>query len=653
MFFRRVFSRKEPSSPNKHYEKSVQTPNSDSHRSPYRSSRRSSMDEKQRNVSVIQLTPLWEHIIRTKCLPDNINEKDVFEEFSERLRDPEWQVRQHALRVLVDVLIVMGQRSDQFFAPLILPLIENLAHGTTAVRKGALDALKVYMTETAMPETILLEIISLALEQKHNSENGSRICIGVMLSLPSLVHTAIGTPKQNYLLRAVIDALTTKMVQITYQEIALKALLRIRELIGGREFSEYMNHSVYREFELLCNVYGLPSSPMYPRDTSMDPYLRSNSDPNRKWSEVPASAESANCKVKRTELCWRDSNENSYDEAGNPTKIRRKFHSASKVLVGPPANRMSTKEKNQMLEHEKERVIMETEIKIQDTAVTMRIFEANNENDISCSEEDELSSVYEHSGVVRVLTDSELDETNNNTSNSSNDKDQADNNSGRNTSIGIKRVTFGGEEFKLRTPDSDSVLQSDNDDLAKTINQIDQKTNTLRENKEADNKQNNNLTVLRPKTAGSAIVKPTSPIKYNITNRHKSASPSKRRRSSFSSIEDLQISPRSTHSGIEVLHNLQRSPLISPSRSRRNSTESFAGDDKDNKKILNPNSLKEKLNETIIEENSGSEMPVNKLQEKEKITSWESLGLVDEQCIKNIKSGVSKAIFLLYAYFIT
>lgn len=640
MFFRRVFSRKEHSPPdNNQYvnEKASQTPNSEAHRSPFRSSRRSSMDDKQRNVSVIQLTPLWEHIIRTKCLPDNLNETEMFDEFIERLRDPEWQVRQHALRVLVDVLIVMGQRSDQFFGPVILPLVENLAHGTTAVRKGALDALKVYMTETAMPETILLDIINLSLEQKHNSENGGRICIGVMLSLPSLVHTTIGTSKQSYLLRAVIDALTAKMVQITYQEVALKALLRIRELIGGREFSEYMKHSVYREFELLCNVYGLPSSPMNARDIGMEPY------PSRKWNDVPASAESSNCKVKRTELCWRDPNDDSYDEEGNPTKIRRKFHSASKVLVGPPNNRMTNKDKAP-LDVEKERVIMETEIKIQDTAVTMRIFEANNENEISCSEEDDISSICEHSGVVRVLTDSELDETNNNTSNSSNDKDHIDSNSGRNTASGIKRVTFGGEEFKLRTPDSDSVLQSDNDDLAKTINQIDQKGIPFQDNRNLEVKQN--LTVSRPKTASLAISnEPISPMKENIAVRHKSASPSKRRRSSFSSIEDLKSSPRSKHSGIEVLHNLQRSPLISPSRSRRNSTENFTADD--DKKVLNPNSLKEKLNETIIEENSGSE-PVTKKKAKEeekKTTSWESLGLVDEQCIRNIKSGVSNTKF--------
>lgn len=642
MFFRRVFSRKEQSIPNNQHhvnEKSVQTPNTESHRSPYRSSRRTATaDEKQRNATVIQLTPLWENIIRNKCLPYNINEKDMFEEFRERLGDPEWQVRQHALRVLVDVLIVMGQRSDQFFSPLILPLVQNLAHGTTAVRKGALDALKVYMTETAMPETILLEIINVGMEHKNFSEkDGGRQCYGVMLSLPSLAHTSVGTPKQAYILRAVIDALTTKMVQITYQEVALKALLRIRELIGGREFSEYMDHGVYREFELLCNVYGLPSSPLNARDPAMESYLRSSSSANRQFSGTPASAES-NCKVKRTELCWRDPNDDSYDDEGNPKKIRRKFHSASKVLVGPPKYRITTKEKSDKLEHDRERVIMETEIKIQDTAVTMRIFEAENEMSCDNYSEDDVSSVGEHSGVVRVLTDSELDDTNN-TSVSSNDKDQHDDNSGRNTATGIKRVTFGGEEFKLRTPDSDSVLQSDNDDLMKTIQQL----NYFQSNKEADNKPTNNLTVSRPKTASMPITSVSSPVKDNPI-RHKSASPNKRgRRASFSSIEDLQISPRSTHSGIEVLHNLQRSPLISPSRSRRNSTESFTGDD--TKKTLNVNSLQNKLNDTIAEENSGTEKDVDEPKverEKEKISSWESLGLVDEQCIRNMKSGVSR-----------
>ena len=62
-------------------------------------------------------------------MPRTVNYADVFDEFYERLHDPEWQVRQHALRVLVDVLIVMGQQADYHIQNLVHPLVDNL--GTT------------------------------------------------------------------------------------------------------------------------------------------------------------------------------------------------------------------------------------------------------------------------------------------------------------------------------------------------------------------------------------------------------------------------------------------------------------------------------------------------------------------------------------------
>lgn len=224
MFFRRVFSRKSSSSvdsdrfTNQH--NNGDAPSKTVPTSPYRLQRRQiQSNEDKSGFSVLQLTPLWEHIIRTKSLPSNINESEMFLEFLERLHDPEWKVRQHALKVLVDVLIVMGQRADQYFSPLIKPLVENLGHGAPAVQKGALDCLKVYMSETAMPETVLLEIIGIGMEQKLMSSSVfGRQCVAVMLSLPSLIQTQLlNKMKRSFIIKAAIDALTSKMAQITYQ----------------------------------------------------------------------------------------------------------------------------------------------------------------------------------------------------------------------------------------------------------------------------------------------------------------------------------------------------------------------------------------------------------------------------------------------------
>lgn len=687
MFFRRVFSRKEhdevqqPTNVEGHLNLSNTNQNS-----PFRSMRRSSTvsndDKQQRSLTMVQLTPLWETIIRTKRLPDNLNVGEVFDEFAERLRDPEWQVRQHALRVLIDVLIVMSDRSDQYFQPLICPLVENLGHSAPAIRKGALDALKVYMTETAMPETIILEIISLGMEQKTFFEQfEGRVCVGVMLSMPSLVYTSLGTPKQKHIVRTVIQALTSKMVQVTYQEVALKVLLRIREMIGVREFSEHIAHGAYRDFELMCNVYGLPSTPNT-QDPSLDLYMpQTLAEASRVWNPGPPTNEST-CKVKRTELCWREkADETSADEENNNMTSKQfscnSANTATEKTCVPTISVTPKKVDN-------EKVIMETEIKIENTAVTMRILEANSnssENEVAGeNSEDDLSSVSGQNGVVRIMTDSEFDDTNNDSNGMTIDVlDSA--------RSPLKRVTFGEEvTVKLRTPDSDSVLQSDNDDAQKAIQKIVEQqitsqkimngsNNELEVNNISTQSNTNLLTVTRPRTASIVITSSSPPMSDTEPNksnkqRHKSASPAKRSRYPSYSSDEIAVSPRGAqHKGIEVLHNLQqRSPSVSPTRSRQNSI--FESKPEPNENINNTSNVENdknasnvtahspeltKSNDMVVEEISSPEMTRKNSTAAVRSKSWQDLGLVDELCLRNLKCGVSRYVFfaLLFITFNT
>lgn len=669
MFFRRVFSRKERSAP------AISRFDLDSHsantvdgiaRSPKRSLRKATSNDDKRGLSVLQLTPLWEHIIRTKSLPDNICEKRIFDEFVERLHDPEWQVRQHALRVLVDVLIVMGPRSDQYFQPLLFPLIENLGHAAPAVRKGALDAMKVYMTETAMIESVLLQIIDLGMDRKSIQDKyGGRLCVGTMLALPALVHTCLGTSKQSFVLKTVIDALTNKMIIMPYQEVALKVLLRIREMIGVREFSEYIAHGAYKEFELLCNVYGLQTNP----DSEIETYMPPSSDSMRSWQTYGSSGRENHCKVKRTELIWRNDDDELYsdDLLGTSIENNNKYRKLPEICSKPyptPCPQSASSQKlcteqsmpsqscqyasirigsaatNSDMKCDKEKVIMETEIQIQDTPVTMRIVEAENENECSGSSftDEDNGSVYEHSGVVRVLTDSELEEVNNNLMDT--------------VPRTPKRVTFGGEEVKMRTPDSDSVLQSDNDDLNRMARQLFEPPQNINIDIGSDGArhrqqyQSKHRRIERPKTAASSsiISIPASanvPDNQSKTARYKSASPIKRRPAySQNGLENMSLSPRATHKGIEVLHNLQRSPSISPNRSRRESPEKSVEKSESSVDSNKVDNLPGNESNTPTMASEAIVKGVNTEIDGKKST-WENLGLVDDECLHNMKSGVS------------
>ncbi|XP_028896687.1 uncharacterized protein LOC105213072 [Zeugodacus cucurbitae] len=396
--------------------------------------------------ATVQLTPLWEHILRTRTLPDNVYPIKIFGEFLERLRDPEWQVRQHALRVFVDVLVVMRAEADAYMDPLIPRLVENLGHQAPTVRKGALDCLRVYLAETAMPETILLQILDIGLNQKITNEPfGGRLTCGVMLSLPALVQSTLHTSKRHYILRTAVEMLVQKMGQVTHQEITLKVLSKLRELVGEDEFREYMTKSAYREFDLLCNVYGVEgklanSATRHGSGHVSQVYTNNAAGTWRMLSKQSGSS------------CWRSSDE------------------------------------EQMLEEAaKGKVIMETEVKINDDTLTMRILEAKDddfdteadtdssprksldtypnslEDEVVCGRLPSASHdlTHEISAVVRLLSDSELDleEDLNVLEQLAHQHEKPEYYTVVTPSTPSrtpKRVTFGGEVVKMRTPDSDA-----------------------------------------------------------------------------------------------------------------------------------------------------------------------------------------------------
>lgn len=638
MLLRRMFSRKST-------DKNNVTIQCNANNSNYRKMRRSSSNEENQSAAFIQLTPLWEHIIRTKTLPANMDENEMFIEFGERLRDPEWQVRQHALKVLVDVLIVMKSDADAYFQPLLRPLVENLGHSAPAIRKGSLDVLKVYMTETNKPEAAITDIVTLGLEQKKCfEESDSRVCVGVMLSLPSIIYTSLGTVKHDFIVRTAIEALAKKMIQASYQEIALKVLLRIREMIGVREFSAHIAHGAYRDFELLCNVYGLPGTPP---DKQTDPSIelyrpQVATESVGVWTPNHSAGESKG-KIVRTELCWADQNdtETSADEVITNIKCSNYIGSATKELRSQPSCASSAKP-------DKDRFILETEIKVKDTAMTMRIFEThcNSSGNEAPSElsEDDPPGEFHHNGFIRILTDSEVDESN------------VPSKVPESSKMTAKRVTFGGEIVKLRTPDSDSVLQSDNDEAQKltiplTIddNQIFlMATSNAMKDAKNERKSSNTLTVDRPRTAGLLGAHLTDTNRLNDKARHKSASPTGRpRRYSYSSDEPI-VSPKVAHKGIEVLHNLQkRSPTVSPSRIKHNLlfADETAEPQKSPVHSIGESAQAETNNEQPGRVGSMQNTESDMNNDVNSHKSWMDLCLVDDICLRNVHSQVSIRVF--------
>ncbi|XP_058814654.1 uncharacterized protein LOC131678491 [Topomyia yanbarensis] len=562
MFFRRVFAKNNGSSSTSG-EGTSSTSNSSNNvsASPARYRRVLNVEDNQRVLSVLQLTPLWEYIIRNNELPTGLNMNELFGEFLERLHDPEYQVRQHSLRVLIDVLIVLRDESDVYFGPLLPPIIDNLGHPSPAVRKGALDVLKVYIAQTKIPETVMLEIMNYGMDRNPKDPLSTRYIVGVMLALPSLIQPAILTAKRTFILRAVINALGGKMTQITYQEIALKILLKIKNAIGSREFYECISVSYRRDFDLLCNVYGLPNPPKSPRrETAVNLTPPGSTIPMRKsWKphvpQVPTTElhqplQPLSPKAQR----WKSGSHNditrldNYENRASDDRLNHNPYAISKLPHHGSSVVRRISVDNVIDQIDESKVIMETEIKINKESVTMRILEAENSQSISDESDEDISKRY---GIVRVLTDSEVDESvgTKTLGTSSVNLELSSDEYVRSTP---RRVRFGGEVVKMRTPDSDTFEQSDQDVLTASQSSSSSAMNNV---------NNHNSSVTASSSDKSSPIHQRSALKSSTSSIDRSSS-SLRRQYSQSADTERSSPPISS----EYITNSQR-PMSAKSRS--------------------------------------------------------------------------------------
>ncbi|XP_017029362.1 TOG array regulator of axonemal microtubules protein 1 [Drosophila kikkawai] len=568
-------------------------------------------------IGAVQLTPLWEHILRTRRLPETICSGSMFAEFHERLQDPEWQVRQHALRVLVDVLVVMQDEADEHMErqQLVVLLVENLGHQAPTVRKGALDCLRVYLAETAVPEAVIMRILDagLAKQTQMEAEHPGRLSCGVLLSLPALLQSILHTPQRHRIVKRALERVVQHLDQLAQQEIALKVLSKMRELLGVHEFEDTMNKldrsDALAKYYQLCQVYGVSGKPK----------RSGESGKTGAWRALPRDQSWRNTSVAGQNL------DNSCPDKG--------------------------------------KVIMETEIKINDDTVTMRLLEADTETeesdspartyaqdveskDLVCRPLVNPGGLNVQAGIVRVISDSELDEPRPGHRESVSEPSTP--------SRGLKRVTFGGEIVKMRTPDSDAASSTNNSRNAGEGTPI----LVLGEVSPSPVEEQPAVNILSPPSddMATALVveipsdntKPLPPSrpfsshssprqKVTSSSRDHEPSPVKEAKPSTSPRSPIynrsrstspNISPKVPHKQIEVLHNLQRDP--SP-RSQRRSEEEEEDSQLPTMETSSPSP-------TLPAQRNRSDS-VMSLESPATPKSWEDLGIVNYKTLMDLRSG--------------
>ncbi|XP_046962840.1 uncharacterized protein LOC124532160 [Vanessa cardui] len=483
------------------------------------------------------LAPLWDRVLRARALPPDLDVQLLYIAIKDRLSHPEWEVRLHALRVLADLLPISGNALSFPFDQ----VIDNLGHNSPNVRKAALDALKVFCTHCEDPDCAARAIIdkfSYNNIRAHTSDVDMKINIltGLILSIPSLI-SILKRRNSNLDLFPVFQILGEKLFDNMHKDVALRSLMKLRRLCGPRQYMIYFSRLDSRtqdKFRVLCEMYDEDSQDVFyaPRK-SRPPVVHINRVYNSpSMNPIYLSTDS--------------SSDDSY---------RVPFHNANYA-----------------------KVIIETEIKFDsDTAITMTVLEQNDtESDKNTASDDECDS---SDRFMLKYSDVESEED---------------------TDVVVKKVRFGGESVKIRTPDSDNLITSEEDtnhnrpalldkpESEDKLTETPSNANKVQELKRENHERESNNT---SKKSGiplpiisnrglKGVLKPNK-VKmkskslselYDYFNKKSDVDGKSKENTGFAltltevTSPDKVPSPVELHREVEVLHNLQRSPTLSPRR---------------------------------------------------------------------------------------
>lgn len=271
---------------------------------------------------------------------DGLDLDVFFTVIHDKLKDPEWEVRQHTLRVLRDfVQIVDSSCADSKTESIFDDLLLNLGHISPAVRKAAVDCLRTYLKQSKDANDILRGLLNKILENSKYTNAQPNIVLGTILAAPFLILSSTSSDTLLYLIQQLLD----KIPEEIYKEAAIRSLVHVRNVIGESKFYEYLEMSSSRiskgSFDSMCASYDLEF------ENHHQQLINSNNRGNRS--------------------AWNDFNDNFLNEMDYSLRMGRLLDEVSQT-------------------HEtliEDRVILETEIQLDSgPAVTMQLHEQSRQN---------------------------------------------------------------------------------------------------------------------------------------------------------------------------------------------------------------------------------------------------------------------------------
>ncbi|CAG9836518.1 unnamed protein product [Diabrotica balteata] len=173
---------------------------------------------------------------------NGISETFLYDSVRDKLRDPEKEVRQHALRVLMDLIkVTQPSNLDIRMQDLVPEILKILSHSAPSLRKSALDSLKKYLKLSKNYNYLMRELL--------NSPD----------HLTNAAPFLINRETDDLTVILVIEQLWKELEDPTSnQEIPAKSLARLRYNLGDDRFKHLIGLLRYRKLQEICEIYGLP-----------------------------------------------------------------------------------------------------------------------------------------------------------------------------------------------------------------------------------------------------------------------------------------------------------------------------------------------------------------------------------------------------------
>lgn len=397
----------------------------------------------------IELTPLWQQIAQYKRLPCDVDKTKVFIELESRLNDPEWEVRQHALKFCADLIPCLDTEdlNGQTLPVLLFSIINNLGNPAPAVRISTVDVILIYLKHCTDPESFLQSFISQALESPKANPNLSLVALHCLPIFLNQTYQA-NQNQESQNLRKIVQSVSKKMILVTYQKEAVECLSKIKTIIGQRKFLSILDHfypQVKEDFDMLCRVYLVNNS-------NIEYYI---TDRDGKCSDNSSDSYSSIGSKKTNPYLFKNKhvrNVNAWNDESSDDNNQYKPESR-------PFEKLSRSNENEKPDEARDETL--------ETSTESNHYETYESNDTLDGSE------YFTENVNNGNLDDDLDEKlfgeDNLLYSSDVDDFLGDDNELNSASADIKRtprrVTFGGEIVKLRTPDSDHTVE----DLKVTI----------------------------------------------------------------------------------------------------------------------------------------------------------------------------------------